>query len=155
MGLSVGAVGATLVRATAAGLSWASVQGLSDEVLDERLYGAKAVAARPLPDCGYIHVERKKPGVTLELLHLEYLEKHPDGYRYTQFCEHYRTFTKRLKRSMRQIHRAGEKLFVDFAGPTLPLTTGRRAHIFVAAMGASSYTFACATPAERNAPRRR
>jgi transposase len=49
---------------------------------------------------------------------------------------------------MRQIHRAGEKLFVDFAGPTLPLTTGRRAHIFVAAMGASSYTFACATPAE-------
>jgi transposase len=49
---------------------------------------------------------------------------------------------------MRQIHRAGEKLFVDFAGPTLALTTGRRAHIFVAAMGASSYTFACATPAE-------
>jgi transposase len=49
---------------------------------------------------------------------------------------------------MRQIHRAGEKLFVDFAGPTLPLTTGRRAHVFVAAMGASSYTFACATPAE-------
>ena len=78
VGLSVGAVGATLVRAATAGLSWASVQGLTDEALDERLYGAKAVAARPLPDCGYIHVERKKPGVTLELLHLEYLEKHPE-----------------------------------------------------------------------------
>ena len=75
VGLSVGAVGATLVRAAAAGLSWASVQALSDEALDGRLYGAKAVAARPLPDCTYIHVERKKPGVTLELLHLEYLER--------------------------------------------------------------------------------
>jgi len=95
VGLSVGAVGATLVRAAAAGLSWASVQGLTDETLDERLYGAKAVAARPLPDCGYIHVERKKPGVTLELLHLEYLEKHPDGYRYTQFCERYREWLSR------------------------------------------------------------
>jgi hypothetical protein len=90
VGLSVGAVSATLVRAAAAGLSWASVQGLSDEALDERLYGAKSGAGRPLPDCAYLHLERKKPGVTLELLHLEYLEKHRDGYRYTQFCERYR-----------------------------------------------------------------
>jgi transposase len=90
VGLSVGAVGATLVGGAAAGLSWASVQALSEEALDERLYGAKAVAARPLPDCAYIHVERKKAGVTLELLHLEYLDQYPDGYRYTQFCERYR-----------------------------------------------------------------
>jgi transposase len=82
--LSVGAVSATLMRAAAAGLSCVSVQGLSDEALDERLYGGKAGAGRPLPDCAYLHLERKKPGVTLELLHLEYLEKHPDGYRYTR-----------------------------------------------------------------------
>jgi transposase len=78
------------MRAAAAGPSWASVQGLSDEALDERLYGTKSGAGRPLPDCAYCHLERKKPGVTLELLHLEYLEKRPDGYRYTQFCERYR-----------------------------------------------------------------
>ncbi len=69
-------------------------------------------------------------------------------YRYSQFCDNYRKFTKQLKRSMRQIHRAGEKLFIDFAGPTLALTDGRRAHVFVAAMGASSYTFALSTPLE-------
>jgi len=109
VGLSVGAVGATLVRAAAAGLSWASVQGLSDEALDERLYSAKAIAARPLPDCAYIHIERKKPGVTLELLHLEYLERHPDGYRYTQFCERYREWLSRRGFTMRQEHIAREK----------------------------------------------
>ena len=78
--------------------------------------------------------------MTLALLWEEYQAEFADRqtYRYTQSCEHYKAFTKRLKRSMRQIHRAGEKLFVDFAGPTLPLTTGRRAHIFVAAMGASN-----------------
>jgi transposase len=69
-------------------------------------------------------------------------------YGYTQFCENYRRFAKQLKRSMRQVHRAGEKLFVDYAGPTIGLTDGSRAHIFVAALGASSYTFACATPHE-------
>ena len=80
VGLSVGAVSATLVRAAAAGLSWASVQGLTDEALDERLYAKLVGAGRPLPDCAYIHAERKKPGVTLELLHVEYLEMHPSGY---------------------------------------------------------------------------
>lgn len=80
--------------------------------------------------------------MTLTLLWEEYQAEFADRqtYRYTQFCEHYSAFTKRLKRSMRQLHRAGEKLFVDFAGPTLSLTTGRRAHVFVAAMGASRYT---------------
>ena len=60
----------------------------------------------------------------------------------------HRRFARQLKRSMRQIHRAGEKLFIDFAGPTIPLTHGGRVHIFVAALGASSYTSACATPRE-------
>ena len=64
---------------------------------------------------------------------------------YSQFCENYRRYAKSLKRSMRQIHRAGEKLFIDYAGPTVELTDGSRAHIFAAALGALSYTFACAT----------
>src|SRR5438132_3073221 len=68
------------------------------------------------PTVSTFHTERRKPGVTLELLHLEYLERHPDGYRYTQFCEIYRRWLGRRGLSMRQVHHAGEKLFVDYAG---------------------------------------
>jgi transposase len=79
-------VGATVLRARAAGLTWPAIQALTDEVLEARLYGRREVVGqrdRPLPDCAYLHAERRKPGVTLELLHLEYLEQHPAGYRYT------------------------------------------------------------------------
>jgi len=88
--------------------------------------------------------------MTLALLWEEYCADHADQqtYAYSQYCDKYNRFAKLLKRSMRQIHRAGEKLFIDFAGPTIPLTDGTRAHIFVAAMGASSYTFAYATERE-------
>ena len=81
-----------LARTKAAKLDWAQVEQMREEELDARLYGAapQPAAPRPLPDPVYIHTERKKPGVTLELLHLEFLEKHPEGYRYTQFCEYYR-----------------------------------------------------------------
>jgi transposase len=108
----------TLRRATEAGLDWEAARALSDEALDARLYGAPAGAdpGRFLPDFAAVHAEHKRPGVTLELLHLEYLEQHPDGYLYTQFCEYYRRWLKRRRLSMRQIHRAGEKLFVDYAG---------------------------------------
>ncbi len=70
-------------------------------------------------------------------------------WRYTQFCEHYKTFAQRLKRSMRQHRRAGEKLFIDFAGPTVALHDGACAQVFVSAIGASSYTFACASRAQK------
>src|SRR3989441_13347791 len=79
VGLSVGAVSATLVRAARAGVSWASVQALSDEALDERLYGGKALAARPLPDCAHLHPQRQKPRGPPELLHLPDLEENPGG----------------------------------------------------------------------------
>jgi hypothetical protein len=69
-----------------------------------------------MPDCAYIHVERRKTGVTLELPHLEYLEKHPNGFRYTQFCERYREWLDKRHLTMRQEHRAGEKFFVDYSG---------------------------------------
>ncbi len=103
-----------------------------------------------MPDWAYFHAERKKPGVTLELLHLEYLEQHPAGYRYTRFCDLYRQWLARHPLSMRQEHRAGEKTFVDYAGqkPRLvdPATgTVTEVELFVGVLGASNYTYAEAT----------
>jgi transposase len=155
VGLSLGAVALTLGRAAAAGLDWAAAQALSEGALEERLYGPRdEVRARPMPDCEYLHAERKKPGVTLELLHHEYLEKHPDGYRYTQFCERYREWLKRRGLTMRQEHLAGEKLFVDYAGKKPHIVDPKTgevidAELFVAVLGASNYTYAEATHTQR------
>jgi transposase len=149
--ISKGVVAKYVRLAAAAGLDWPALGALDEAELEKRLL---ARPPRPtgyaMPDYGRIHQELRRKGVTLMLLWEEYQAEHADRqtYRYTQFCEHYRVFAGRLKRSMRQTHRAGEKLFIDFAGPTIPLTEGGRAHIFVAALGASSYTFACATPRE-------
>ena len=148
LGISKGVVAKYVGMAVAAGLTWSEVQACDETALERRLL---VVPQRPRaqvqPDYGRIHHELRRKGMTLMLLWEEYQADHADSqtYRYSQFCDNYRQFAKRLKRSMRQIHRAGEKLFIDFAGPTLALIDGRRAHIFVAAMGASSYTFACAT----------
>ena len=152
LGISKGVVAKYVSLAAAAGLDWATVQTLSDTGLERRVVQGRL--DRPthyvLPDYGRIHQELRRKGMTLMLLWEEYVAGHPGQptYRYSQFCERYRRYALRLKRSMRQIHRAGEKLFVDYAGPTVELADGSRAHIFVAALGASSYTFACATPRE-------
>jgi len=157
-GRSVGAVHETLRRAADAGLDWARVQAMPDDALEAALYRRPAVAGgqrdRPPPDCAYIHTERAKPGVTLELLHLEYLERHPTGYRYTQFCDIYRRWLGRRRLSMRQVHRGGEKGFVDYAGKrpglTDPATGARRpVELFLMALGASSYTYAEATATQQ------
>ncbi len=118
LGAGLGTVSGVERRARAAGLDWPQVEALTDEVLETRLYGPPRPPThhRPVPDCAHLHAERHKPGVTLELLHLEYLEHHPDGYRYTQFCEVYRQWLHRRGRSMRQVHHAGDKCFVDYAG---------------------------------------
>ena len=154
VGRSVGAIHAAERRATAAGLAWAQIEALTDEALAQALYRRPSLAGpqrvRAVPDCAYLHTERRKPGVTLQLLHVEYLERHPDGYRYTQFCEQYRHWLRRRRLSMRQVHRAGEKGFVDYAGKTPCLTdpaTGARipVELFVLVLGASSYTYAEAT----------
>jgi transposase len=153
--IGLGTVSSLLEKAQHAGLDWPTVQALTDEMLEARLYTRPRAAVsehapRPWPDCAYIHRERRKPGVTLELLHLEYLEQHPDGYRYTQYCEIYRRWLTQRGLSMRQVHRAGEKLFVDYSGkkPTIiDHTTGEliEVELFVAALGASNYTYAEAT----------
>ena len=154
-GVSVGMVSATLSRAHAAGLAdWAAVAPLSETDLETRLYGPARSGSRPLPDPLWIHTERQRQGVTLELLHHEYLAQYPDGYRYTQFCEHYRRWCKKRRLSMRQVHRAGEKLFVDYAGQkpkVIDRRTGeeREVELFVAALGASSFTYAEATETQR------
>ena len=154
--VSVGAVGATVHRAAVAGLDWPQVAALTEETLAARLYGERTGVAgpRPQPDCAYLHTERRKRGVTLALLHLEYRERHPDGYGYTQFCDVYRRWLARRALTMRQVHYAGEKLFVDYAGQhprLLDAGTGTpvEVELFVSALGASSYTYAEATATQQ------
>jgi len=146
-------VGDYLKRATRAGLSWPLPEEL-DEVGLERLLFPPPVAIpadqRPLPDWAHVHQELKRKGVTLGLLWEEYQSAGPDAYRYSRFCDLYRAWVGKLRLSMRQVHVAGEKLFVDYAGQTLPIANRRsgeirEAQVFVAALGASSQTFAEAT----------
>ena len=153
LNVGAGTVGDVMVRAKAAGLSsLAGIERLSDDELEAVLYGTRRTPAveRAVPDYAYLHAERRRPGVTLELLHLEYLAKHPDGYQYTQFCDKYRQWLSGRGLSMRQVHRAGEKLFVDYSGKRPHFwdgVTGERVEceLFVAVLGASNYTFAEAT----------
>jgi transposase len=152
LGAGLGTVSGVERRARAAGLDWPQVEALSDEGLEARLYGPPTPPThhRPVPDCAALHAERHQPGVTLELLHLEYLEQHPGGYRYTQFCELYRRWLHRRGLSMRQVHHAGDKCFVDYAGKKprlIEAATGEvtEVELFVAVLGASNYTYAEAT----------
>jgi transposase len=149
--LSKGVVAKYVGLAAVAGLDWPAIQGCDELALERMLLVApQRPRAHVQPDYGRLHHELRRKGVTLALLWEEYQTDHADQqtYSYSQFCENFRRFAKQIKRSMRQIHRAGEKLFIDYAGPTIALTCGGRAHIFVAALGASSYTFAWATPRE-------
>jgi len=146
VGVSTGAVSGAVQRATAAGLDWAAAEGLSEDELERRLYGQRVESgmARPLPDPVWIHEERKRPGVTLELLHMEYREREPNGYGYTQFCEHYRRWLVKRRLSMRQVHRGGEKLFIDYSGKKPCIVdpkTGeiQEVELFVTVLGASSW----------------
>src|SRR5450830_1902635 len=151
LGISKGVVAKYVGLAAVAGLSWSDVQDADDTELDRRLLVSPERARDHVqPDYARVHQELRRKGMTLMLLWEEHRADHADRqtYAYAQFCVNYRRFAKQLKRSMRQVHRAGEKLFIDYAGPTIGLTDGSRAHIFVAALGASSYTYAFATPRE-------
>ena len=101
--ISIGGVSKIVGKADKAALTWDLVLTMSDEDLKRVVYGAQKApgATRASPDFSYLHIERKRPGVTLALLHVEYLEKHPDGYRYTQFCELYRAWPPPALRSHR------------------------------------------------------
>lgn len=150
--ISKGAVSKYVSLAAAAGLDWDTVQDWSEQKLATALQPRSAnTPPVVVPDWGCIHRELDRKGVTLMLLWQEYVAANAQGrtWRYTQFCEHYKAFAATLKRSMRQHRRAGEKMFVDYAGSTVPLSDGARAQVFVSALAASSYVFACATPAQR------
>jgi transposase len=141
-----------LRRASEAGIGWPLPEGMSDAEIEARLFAkppAPPAERRPLPDWHYVHSELRRPGVTLLLLWLEYKEAHPDdGYSYSQFCVHYRAWQGHLDLVMRQEHRAGDKLFVDFPGQRLPIydrSSGEvalEAELFVAVLGASNYLYA-------------
>jgi len=154
LNISKGVVAKYVALASAAGLDWSQVQVLDEATLHSRLAGTpQRASAFVRPDFARLHQELRRKGMTLMLLWQEHVSQHPGEttHSYSQFCENYRRFAKSLKRSMRQIHRAGEKLFIDYAGPTVALSDGSRAHIFVGALGASSYTFAYATVRETTA----
>jgi transposase len=156
--ISKSVVGKYVLLARVAGVDWAAADGLSDEALEARLYrpAVPRSSHQLAPDFGLIHQELKRAGVTLMLLWEEYATSNPLAYKYTSFCIKYRAFAATQQRSMRQVHIAGEKLFVDYAGSTVPVvdaTTGEitQAQIFVATLGASNYTYACATPRQTTA----
>jgi transposase len=140
-----------LSRAEVAGLTWPLDPNLDDSALENLLFPIKPVmpsSLRQMPSMEYLFQEMKKKSVTLQLLWYEHKETNPDdGYQYSQFCNLYRQWVKKLDVTLRQEHRAGEKLFVDYAGQTHPIidrSTGEilEAYIFIATLGASNYTFA-------------
>jgi len=137
-----------LDRAAAAGLNWETVAELSEEELDRRLFAAVDTRHwdRPLPDWEAVEKELRGRGVTLRLLWLEYLSRHPEGYRYTQFCAHFHAWQRHSRPpTMRRQHRAGEALEVDYAGMTLSVIDKgvvRQAQVFVACLPCSDLTYA-------------
>ena len=147
-GISPATVSEYVQRASAAGLSWPLPADLSEDQLWSRLFPPTTPTLGriiPAPDWALVHTDLRCKGVTLRLLWVEYREAHPDGYGYTQFCEHYRQWAGHLQPTLRLSHVAGERLFVDYAGQTVRLVspdTGevQAAQIFVAVLGASSYT---------------
>jgi transposase len=150
LGLSQGAVSGYLSRARAAGVSWPLPEDVDDARLEALLFpppSGIAADQRPMPDWGWVHRELRRPDVTLALLWEEYRAGAADGFSYSWFCDLYRAWAGRLKPTMRQIHLAGDKLFVDFAGRTAEVIdagTGEiiPVQIFVAVLGASSFTYA-------------
>ena len=153
LGVSATAAGDCIRRARRAGLGWPLPEGLKDEALEARLYPPPTAAAkdrRPQPDWAAVYRELRRPGVTLLLLWEEHRAANPDGYGYSRYCELFRAWEARLSPTMRQSHVAGERLFVDYAGTTLEVIDGatgevKTAQLFVAALGASSLTYAEAT----------
>jgi transposase len=152
-GVSKGAVSKYVQRAREVELGWPLPVAMDDAKLEALLFprAAPLMTRHAEPDFAHLHQELKRKGVTLQLLWEEYAVAHPGhAYRYSQFCLLFKRFQGSLKRSMRQVHRAGDKLFIDYSGATASVINGitgeiRRAEIFVAVLGASSYVYAEAT----------
>ena len=156
-GLPTSTVGDYLKRAQAAAIGWPLPEGLSEPQLLERLMAVAVEPSDPcpaLPDWTYIHAELRRKSVTLQLLWQEYRRLEPAGYGYSRFCELYQRWAGTLEPVLRQVHLPGEKMFVDWAGQTVPMAneqngTVSEAHLFVAVLGASNKTFAHAFADEK------
>ena len=155
-GLPASTVGDYLKRAEAAQLSWPVPAELTQEQLRQKLLSSAALtpAAKEMPDWQVLRHELGRKGVTLQLLWREYLQEHPTGYGYSRFCELYKRWANTLEPVLRQVHAPGEKLFVDWAGQTVPIRNSvdgsmTQAHLFVAVLGASNKVFAEAFPNEQ------
>jgi transposase len=153
--VGLGTVTLYLQRAEELGLGWPLPAELDDAALEARLFPRAApLRDRVSPNCPEIHRELRRTCVTLRLLWEEYQAVHGDGYRYSQFCEIYRRWARKLKPSMRQVHRAGEKTFTDFSGKQphiIDRRTGEQiaVELFVGVLGASSLTYAEATESQQ------
>lgn len=150
LGIGHTAVGEYIRRAAVVGITWPIPSDLDDTALERKLFAPAGYAepqGKPLPDWSFVHGELRRRGVTLALLWQEYRAGAPDGYGYSRFCDLYGEWRRGITATMRQSHAAGEKLFVDFAGDTMPVfdaLTGetRAVKVFVAVLGASNYTYA-------------
>jgi len=142
-----------LRRARIKGLGWPLPDDLDDATLEQLLFPPITCVSpekRQMPSLEYIHKELKKKGVTLQLLWYEYKQTNLEGYQYSQFCFLYHQWAGKLDTCLRQTYRAGEKLFVDYAGQTIPIKDqfsgkDRDAQLFVATLGASNYTYVYAS----------
>jgi len=156
LNISLSTVSDYMARAKSSGLSWPLPIGMTEQALYEKLFlpVEPKTESRPLPDTPLIHQELRKKGVTKRLLWLEYRATHPTGLAYTQFCHHYHQYLKTVTPVMRQVHKAGEKCFVDYSGMKmswLSIVSGEihEAEIFVGCLGASQYTFVEATATQQ------
>ena len=156
--IGLGTVHEYLHRAEAAGVKWPLCEDWDENRLEAALFGGPPrarPAALPMPDFAELHQQRQlHPHLTQQLLWEEYRQANPDGYRYSRFCELFKRWRRKQDVVLRQEHKAGEKLFVDWAGTTVPIydPSGgpvQQAHLFVAVLGASSYTYAEATRDEQ------
>jgi transposase len=145
-----------LALADAASISWPLPEGLTEEALYQHLFlpVESPSKQRVLPDWEWVCQELRKKGMTRQLLWREYRDTHPDGYGYSQFCSRYSAYLKATTPVMRQVHKGGEKTFVDYAGMVVPWidpVTGEihEAQIFVGCLGASQYTFVEASPSQQ------
>ncbi len=149
VGVSRYTVAECLRRAAVVGITWPVPAPLDDVALERKLFTPPFAAepARPQPDWPRLHAELRRPGVTLQLVWEEYRAGQPDGYGYSRFCDLHAAWRGRLSPTMRQTHPAGERMFVDYAGQTAEVIDGatgevRTAQVFVAALGASNFTYA-------------
>ncbi len=155
LNISASTVSLYVKAANAASLTWAEIQMMSDDRIEQQLapYCQQLSVTRKNKsrvDFATVHRELQHKGVTRELLWKEYKDNVLAPISYTEFCRQYRVFKKTLKPSMRQRHQLGKKIFIDYAGPTVPIInkqTGERrdAKLFIGVLGASNFTYAEAT----------